>query len=122
MATVLIVDDASFMRGSLKFIIEQAGHQVVGEASEGGEALALARRLKPEVMTLDVMMEGMDGISTLKAIQAEAPAVRVVMVSAMGQEDKQAEARSLGASGYIRKPFQRKDVVDELARVIGAGA
>lgn len=118
MATVLIVDDASFMRGSLKFIIEQAGHQVVGEASEGNEALALARRLKPQVMTLDVMMDGLDGLSTLKAVHAQVPDVLVVMVSAMGQEDKQTEARSLGAAGYIRKPFQRQDVVDELARVV----
>ena len=118
MATVLIVDDASFMRGSLRFIVEFGGHKVVGMAKDGTEALKLFKRMKPDVVTLDILMKGMDGISVLKGIMDEDPEAKVIMVTALGQEEKQDEARSLGASGYIRKPFKQTEIVDEIKRVL----
>ena len=118
MATVLIVDDASFMRGSLKFIVESSGHKVVGMATDGKEALKLYKRMKPDVVTLDILMKGMDGINALKGIVDEDPEAKVIMVTALGQEEKQDEARSLGASGYIRKPFKQVEIVDEIKRVL----
>ena len=118
MGTILIVDDAAFMRGSLKHIVENAGHNVVGMAKDGQEALNLCRRFKPDVVTLDILMEGMDGLSALKAIKEEAPRAKVVMVTALGHEEKQEEAFKLGASGYIRKPFKQTEIVDEISRVL----
>jgi two-component system chemotaxis response regulator CheY len=118
MTTVLIVDDASFMRGSLKYIVENAGHEVVGAAKDGQEALKLYRKLRPDVVTLDILMGGTDGLTALKAIMAEDPAAKVIMVTALGQEEKQEEARRLGASGYIRKPFKQTEIVDEIERVL----
>ena len=119
MATIMIVDDASFMRGSLKYIVEGAGHNVVGTAKDGQEALKLYRKLKPDIVTLDILMSGMDGLSALKAIKKEDPGARVIMVTALGQEEKQKEAYKLGASGYIRKPFKQTEIIDEIKWVLG---
>ena len=118
MARILIVDDASFMRGSLKYIVENANHKVVGTAKDGQEALELYRELGPDVVTLDILMRGMDGLAALKAIMAEDPAAKVIMVTALGQEEKQEEAQKLGACGYIRKPFKQTEIVDEIEKVL----
>ncbi len=119
MSRILIVDDASFMRGSLKYIVENAGHEVVGMAKDGAEAVELYRDLKPDLVTLDVLMTGMEGLSALGTIMEGDPEGKVIMVTAVGQEEKQEEARNLGASGYIRKPFKQIDIVDEIKRVMG---
>jgi two-component system chemotaxis response regulator CheY len=118
MAKILIVDDASFMRGSLKYIAENAGHEVVGMARDGSEALQLYKELKPDLVTLDILMKGQDGLSALEAIRKQSPEAKVIMVTALGQEEKQEEARRLGASGYIRKPFKQTQVVDEIESVL----
>ena len=119
MATVMVVDDASFMRGSLKFIVETAGHEVVAMAKDGKEALELYKMLKPDLVTLDILMDEMDGFSALKAIRDVDQNAKVIMVSALGHEEKQAEARKLGASGYIRKPFTMKEICEEIEKVLG---
>jgi two-component system, chemotaxis family, chemotaxis protein CheY len=120
MTTVLIVDDASFMRGSLKFIIETAGYQVIGQGKDGNEAIELYKKLKPDVVTLDILMEGMDGITALTAIKKLDPDAKVIMITALGQEEKQKEARAAGACGYIRKPFKQVEIVEEMKRVTGS--
>jgi len=118
MARILIADDASFMRGSLKFITENAGHKVVGLAEDGKEALELYQKLKPDLVTLDILMKGQDGLWALKAIMEDYPEAKVIMVTALGQEEKQEEARKLGALGYIRKPFKQKQIIDEIEIVL----
>lgn len=120
MATILITDDAAFMRGSLKYIVEGAGHNVVGTAKDGKEALRLCRKLKPDIVTLDILMSGMDGLTALKAIKKENSGTKAIMVTALGQEEKQEEAFKSGASGYIRKPFKQTEIVDEIRRVLGS--
>ena len=120
MAKILIVDDAAFMRGSLKYIVEGAGHSVIGTAKEGQEALKLCGKLKPDIVTLDILMGGMDGLTALEAIRKESSGAKVIMVTALGQEEKQEEAFKLGASGYIRKPFKQTEIVDEIRRVLGS--
>ena len=119
MAKIMIVDDASFMRSSLKFIAESNGHTVVCTASDGREAVDFYPKLKPDLVTLDILMKDLDGISTLKLLLKQDPQAKVIMVTAMGQETKQEEARKIGASGYIRKPFKPEDVAAEIARISG---
>lgn len=118
MATVLIVDDAAFMRGSLRHIINSAGHEVLGEGKDGNEAMELYTQLKPDIVTMDILMKGADGLEGLEAIMQADPKAKVVMVTALGQEDKQKQARELGASGYIRKPFRVEEITDEVERVL----
>jgi two-component system, chemotaxis family, chemotaxis protein CheY len=121
MARILIADNASFMRSCLKYIVENAGHEVVGMAKEGREAVHLHEQLKPDLVTLDILMEeGMDGIAALGTIIKDHPSAKVIMVTAMGQDQVQEEARKLGAVGYIRKPFKPTEIVHELERVLGS--
>jgi two-component system, chemotaxis family, chemotaxis protein CheY len=119
MAKIMIVDDAAFMRNSLKFIVEKYGHSVVGTASGGREAIDLYKKLKPDLVTLDILMKDLDGISALKLLLKQDPQAKVIMVTAMGQETKQEEAKKSGASGYIRKPFKPEDIGTEIVRILG---
>lgn len=118
MARILIADDAAFMRGSLKFIIEQAGHEVVGTARDGKEALDLYLTLKPDLVTMDILMKGMDGLMALEALLKMDPDAKVVMVTTLGQQEKQKTAESIGARGYIRKPFKQSEIVAEIIRIL----
>jgi two-component system chemotaxis response regulator CheY len=118
MAKILIADDASFMRGSLKFILENAGHEIVGLAENGKTAVELYKSLKPDIVTLDILMREMDGLKALKEIRMFDPSAKVLMITALGQESKQEEAKKLGASGYIRKPFKQAEIVSEIERAL----
>lgn len=118
MARILIVDDASFMRNSLKFIFENAGHEVVGLAENGMEAIKLYSKLKPDLVTCDILMKTVGGIEALTKIREENPKAKVIMVTAIGQESMQLQAQQLGAKGYIRKPFKSEDVIAEINKVL----
>jgi two-component system chemotaxis response regulator CheY len=118
MVNILIVDDASFMRGSLKYIVEMAGYKVVGMAKDGEEAIMMCKTLKPDVVTLDILMKGMDGMTALKKIRELDPKIKVIMVSALGTDDKKQQAESLGAAGFIRKPFKQVQILNELEKVM----
>ncbi len=119
MANILIVDDASFMRGSLKYIVETGGHKVVGMAKDGNEAIEMYKKLKPDIITLDILMKGMDGITALKNIMEIDHKAKVIMVTALGTEEKKEESASFGASGYIRKPFKQAEIMAEVTKVLG---
>lgn len=118
MAKILILDDSSFMRSSLKYIVEGAGYEVVGMARDGEEGIKKYKELKPDIVTLDIMMEPMDGIAVLKLIMREDPEAKVLMVTAIGTEEKKEEAKKLGSSGYLRKPFNPEEVVAEIEKII----
>ncbi|RKX50649.1 MAG: two-component system response regulator [Thermotogae bacterium] len=120
MAKVLIVDDAAFMRMLVKKIITQAGHQVVGEAGNGKEAVEKYKELKPDLVTMDIVMPEMDGISAVKEIMKIDPNAKIIMITAVGQEAKVMEALKSGAKGYIVKPFQAPKVIEEINRVLSS--
>ena len=118
MTRILIVDDSSFMRGSLKYIIERAGHEVTGMASDGSEALEMYKKLKPDVVTMDILMKGTDGMTALRNIMEHDPNARVLIITALGTEQMKNEARRLRAKGYIRKPFSKAEIISEINRVM----
>lgn len=118
MANILIVDNASFMRASLKAVCEQAGHKVISMAANGKEAVRLYRELRPDIVTMDILMEDMDGIQALEKIKKYDPDARVIMVSAVGLEAKMEEANRLGATGYIRKPFKAAEINEEIKKAL----
>lgn len=119
MANILIVDDASFMRSSLKYIMDSSGHVVVGMAKDGKEALEMYKRLKPDLITLDILMKEMDGITTLKELLKINPSAKIVMVTALGHEEKQKEAAKIGAAGFVRKPFKLSEIVETIEKALG---
>ncbi|PLX83520.1 MAG: response regulator [Desulfuromonas sp.] len=115
---ILIVDDALFMRNMLKDIFVRAGYEVVGEASNGVEAVERYRELRPALVTMDIVMPIKSGIEALQEITKENPEACVVMCSALGQESLVVEAVQAGAKEFIVKPFQEKRVLDVVERVV----
>jgi two-component system chemotaxis response regulator CheY len=111
MARILVVDDAAFMRRMVIDVLESGGHEVVGEAGNGNEAVERFRTLAPDVTTLDITMPEKDGLTALREIMAADPGARVVMCSALSQESKVLEAVRSGARDFIAKPFQPQRVL-----------
>lgn len=104
---VLIVDDALIMRKRIRQIAEEAGWQVAGEAKDGEEALVLYEREKPDLVTMDIVMPKMDGVSALQQLIQDDPHARVVMVSAVNQKEKLAQCIQAGAIDFVVKPFEK---------------
>jgi two-component system, chemotaxis family, chemotaxis protein CheY len=116
--TVLIVDDVPFVRKTLAQILTDAHYQVVGEAATGTEAVAQYLRLRPDVVTMDVVMPEMSGIDATKKILKHSKDAKVVIISAMGQENLVMEAINVGARDYILKPFTAEDVLKTIERAL----
>ncbi len=121
MANVLIVDDSKFMRKMLSDILTKEGHQIVGEAENAIEATELYKKLKPDLVALDIIMpevEGTDALSALKAMIKINPQAKVVIVSAMGQEKVMEEYIQAGAKYFIVKPFQPSHITETLEAIL----
>ncbi len=108
------------MRTLLKNILFSGGHDIVGEAGDGDEAIAKYQELKPDLVTMDVVMPKVNGIEALKGIKAFDPNAKVVMCTAVGQEQMVKLAIKTGAKGYIIKPFQAPKVLEEIKNVLGS--
>ncbi len=118
MARVLIVDDAAFMRKLLTDALTSGGHEVVGEAGNGTEAVARWQELRPELTTLDITMPEKDGLAALAEIMAIDPSAKIIMCSALGQEGKVLEAVKLGAKDFVVKPFQPPRVLEAVDKAL----
>ncbi len=117
--TVLIVDDAIFMRTMISDILKQAGFDVVGEASTGVEAVKKYKELNPDLVTMDIVMPDMGGIDAVREIVKDYPEARILMCSAMGQQGLVVEAIQAGARDFVVKPFQASRVLEALQRLLG---
>ena len=120
MASVLIVDDAAFMRLTIKQMLEANGHSMAGEAATGKEAVEKFVETRPDVVVLDITMPEMNGIEALKRIKIIEPKAKIVICSALGQHDMVAKAIELGAQQFIVKPFEAQRLIDAIERVIEA--
>ena len=114
MKKVMVVDDAMFMRASLKMMLEKNGFEVVAEAENGAIAVQKYKELKPDFVTMDITMPEMDGLQALKLIRQFDSDAKVVVVSAMGQEPVVKEAILSGAKSFIVKPFKEDFVLKTL--------
>lgn len=115
--TILIVDDAKFMRVKLRKILEDAGYSIVGEAQDGKEAVKMYSELRPTITTMDITMPEVDGITAMKAIKTVNPAAKIIMISALGQKEKVRESIFAGAMDFIIKPFTPEKVTEVLSRI-----
>ena len=113
--TVIVVDDDSMMREMLKLILRSESYSVVGEASNGQDAIALCERLAPTLVLLDINMPKMDGLQALDEIRKTSPQTMVIMVSADATMDKVSEAVKKGAAGFVVKPLKAASVLDRIA-------
>lgn len=114
-ATVVVVDDDSMLREMLKLILRSESYSVVGEASNGNEAISLCEKFKPGLVLLDINMPQMDGLQALDGIRKASPETIVIMVSADATMDKVSEAIKKGASGFVVKPLNSASVLDRVA-------
>ena len=121
MAKILVVDDSKFMRLTLSNYIEKKSngkHQVVGEAADDMNALVQYKAVRPDVVTMDIIMPMESGLKAVKDIKAFDPSARIIMVSAMGQEKIVEEAKTLGANGFITKPVKPEELLKEIDLVL----
>lgn len=116
---VMLVDDTKFMRMMLANILKPKGFEIVAEASDGLEAIEAYKKHKPDLVTMDIVMPNMEGIEAVKNIVAEDSSANIIMVTAVGQETKVKEAIQAGAKGYIVKPFQAPQVLEEVGKIMG---
>jgi len=123
---VLICDDAMFMRSVVASVLTSAGYDVVGEAATGVEAVARFDELRPDVMTMDLLMPEMGGLDAVRAIREKHPDARIVICSAMGQEHLMVQAEAAGARAFVVKPFKPEALItaveQALAPAPGVGA
>lgn len=119
LAKILVVDDAKFMRVTLTNMLKKANHVVIGEAENGREAVELYRKLKPEIVTMDITMPEMTGLDAVKEIKKEFPDAKIVMCSSMGQQKMVMDAIEAGAKDYIVKPFNENRVNEAIDKVLG---
>ena len=117
MTKVMIVDDAAFMRVSIRNILLKNGFEIACEAENGTVAVQKYAESKPDIVTMDITMPEMNGLDALKAIRQIDPAAVVVMVSALGQESMVRDAVLSGAKGFVVKPFKEETITAALAKL-----
>ncbi|MCW2920235.1 MAG: response regulator receiver protein [Thermoleophilia bacterium] len=118
MARVLVVDDAMFIRHIISDLLTQHGHEVVGEACNGIEAVERFCELRPDVTTLDIVMPEKDGIAALREIMSEDPDAKVIMCSALKEKPMVLAALQAGACDYIIKPVKPERILEAVAKVL----
>jgi two-component system chemotaxis response regulator CheY len=119
---ILIVDDSFYMRTMLRNILTDAGYEVAGEAATGQQAVQMARETRPDLVTLDVILPDNTGLDVLKGIRAEQPDLKIVMVSAVGQDVIVNEALTSGAGAYLVKPFSEERVLEVVGQLLNSSA
>jgi two-component system chemotaxis response regulator CheY len=116
---VLVCDDAIFMRTMIGDILTSAGYEVVGEAETGLQAIERYKELRPDLVTMDIVMPDMGGIEAVREIVRADPNAKILMCSAMGQQALVVEAIQAGAKDFVVKPFQPSRVLEAVQRVLG---
>jgi two-component system chemotaxis response regulator CheY len=115
---ILLVDDAKFMRMMLREILRDAGYEVVAEANNAKEAIKTYQEVKPDLVTMDIIMPGMSGLEAARAIIKLDPRAKIIMVSAMGQQELVKESLDAGASDFVVKPFVLDEVLEKVRKVL----
>jgi two-component system chemotaxis response regulator CheY len=115
---ILIADDLKFIKLVLRDLVEKAGFRVVGEASNGEEAVELYQDERPDVVLMDITMPKVDGLTALKEILKIDPEAKVIMCSALGQQSLIVQALQLGAKDFIVKPFRDERVIASIKKIL----
>lgn len=114
---VLIVDDSLYMQAIIKDALEEAGFEVVGAASDGESAIDMAIEHQPDLVTLDNILPDMLGLDVIKALKEESPEMKILMISAVGQQSVINTGISLGADGYLVKPFTSEQLLEKISEI-----
>ncbi len=120
MGRLILIDDSQYARELLKMILEEGGHEIVGEAANGIEGVEMYMALKPDLVILDMIMPRLNGLNTLQAIRAYDKDARILIISADNQEEHVRKSVKEGADGYISKPYKKKIVIEVVSNLIGS--
>jgi two-component system chemotaxis response regulator CheY len=120
--TVLIVDDAAFMRKMLRDMLADTDFEIIGEATSGAEAIAKYAALKPDLVLMDIMMPDVSGVAAVKEIVAADSQARIVICSVLRQQDMVMEALRAGARDFVVKPFSANKIREALQRTWAGGS
>lgn len=118
MITILVVDDATFIRNMVKRALLPPDFSIVGEAANGMEAIKLYDEFKPDIVTMDITMRGMDGLTAMEEILKKSPDAKIIMLSSMGEQTLIKKAISLGAKDYITKPFKPERLISAIHTLV----
>lgn len=118
MARILVVDDAKFMRTLVKDALSSHGHVIVGEAENGNQAIEMYEKLKPDLVTMDITMREKDGLEAASEILKKDPNARIIMVTALGQEDLLARAIKMGVKDFVVKPFPPERLIQATEKAL----
>lgn len=118
MAKILLVDDSKTSRKILRNILEENGHEIVGEAVNGEDGVTKYKELKPDITTMDITMPQLDGLQALKQIMEFEAAAKVIMVTAAGQKSKMVDAIKYGAAEFLTKPFESEQIITIINKVL----
>ncbi|MGI6648207.1 MAG: response regulator [Bacillota bacterium] len=116
---ILVVDDAAFMRMMIKDILTKNGYTIVGEAENGLVAIERFLELRPDLVTMDITMPELDGISAVREIRKIDPQAKIIICSAMGQQAMVIDAIQAGARDFVVKPFQPERVLEAIGKALG---
>lgn len=117
---IMVVDDSRVIHSEMKKMLEGSEFEIVGNCRNGEDALAEYERVKPDLVTMDIVMPGMDGLETCKALKKKWPEAEVFMVSSMAYDEIIDESVALGAKGFLFKPFTRETLLEGLHGAIKA--
>lgn len=117
MAKILIIDDSRTSRKLLRGILEENGHEIIDEATNGQEGVQKFQSAKPDIVTMDITMPVLDGIEALKMIKALKSDAKVVMVTAAGQKNKMIDCIKLGADEFLTKPFDKEEIASVINKL-----
>ena len=117
---ILIVDDAKFMRGILRKILEEEGYDVVGESENADDGIAKYGELQPDGVTMDICMPNKSGIEAIKEIIKTDENAKILVCSALGQELLVMEAIQLGAKDFVVKPFKKEKIAETMKKVLAS--
>ena len=115
---VMVVDDSRMIRLQIQMLLEGTDFEIAAHCVNGEEALSRYSEIRPDVVTMDIIMPGMDGLETARAILEEDPDARIIMASSLAYEDTINEARQIGARGFVYKPFDREVLLSALEKAL----
>lgn len=115
---VMVVDDSRIQELQMRSLLEESDYEVAAYCRSGEDALAAYGEVAPDVVTMDIIMPGMDGLETARAILEDFPGARIVMVSSLAYDDTFAEAEAIGTKGFLCKPFGQEQLLEALDRAL----
>ncbi len=115
---VMIVDDSRIMELQMENILKNTEYEVAAYCRNGLEAIAKYGEIMPDLVTMDILMPGMDGLETAQAILEEHPDAKILMLSSLAYDDTIEEAKQIGAKGFIYKPFDKEQIIDAFEKAL----